>query len=318
MATIPAHLYIKWVKRSLNLQLGTNLKPTAIADDDYKTFVYLFKSYQPGLKSDSLVDRATNDALVRGNTINVEYSQWVRKSLADLIGAPASLSGSLDSKDARQSIKKFQSSRKPKKLTDDGWVGVYTEMAIVRAGAKRPPGSGVVPVKPTPPPPSKPKIKTEEVLKVILERMSAVESDETIKCVMRKMLFMKRGPYFLPSSGAAKLRDGSAHDYDIYDQLVNLRKLMKTRIIRWQRAGTLTPKKFREKIKDEISDTISAIRVLKNADGHHIHIRDARKAIHRWSKRSDEIYGCKDIQTVVNEMMDVCGPRYSGNIDRPF
>jgi peptidoglycan hydrolase-like protein with peptidoglycan-binding domain len=166
MATVSFEAqYICWVQRALIRNGWPGLRVNGVASAPYRDAVRRFQA-ENGLTSRGDVDSATQDRLIKLNHVDVDYTAWVQNALikagvftaAEKSKQPIMARSNLPT---RQAIRRFQ--RKPGSgLAGDGWVGVKTELALMKFSTAAPPDDtgkpapcmhGHVDPKPDPDPP---------------------------------------------------------------------------------------------------------------------------------------------------------------------
>jgi hypothetical protein len=149
-STIAPKDYIKWVQRSLNRLYGINIRTDGTDSDAYRRALRKFNNEWTGRDYDD-IDERTQNQLILANEGNESYVKWVISSLNQVGLGPLPLTDTYTSA-VVQAVKVFQRSIElhSMELEDDGFVGSKTELALIRATGKLPPGRHVRPERPKP------------------------------------------------------------------------------------------------------------------------------------------------------------------------
>lgn len=148
VGTISASDYIKWVQRSLNRLYGTNIPTNGVASTEYYAALrrfnrdYLFRDYG------GIDERAQNELIVV-NERHEGYVRWVILVLNTVGLGPLPFTDTYTTAVVK-AIKAFQHRVG---LKVDGYVGAKTELALIRAVGKEPPGKARRKTKPDKPKP---------------------------------------------------------------------------------------------------------------------------------------------------------------------
>lgn len=138
--SISSNDYIKWVQRSLNRILNTNLEVDGLITNDYRQALRQFNAEYLNGRNYNDIDKRTQDRMIQVNEDTPEYMEWVQKALLAVAQGAVDLviTGVKDS-NTTSLIRAFQERRS--ELGQDGFIGAKTELALIEESGTEPPGS---------------------------------------------------------------------------------------------------------------------------------------------------------------------------------
>ena len=196
---ISARDYIRWVQRSLNRLLGAGIIVDGVTTAGYYEWVNEFK-WSRGLPSNSSVDEATQNKLIKANHTDPIYVIWVQQALIRAAAGPDLKVNGTFGPSTKTSLQSFQSYNG---LLDDGWMGARTETKLIEVSGLYPPGEKrgdtpkPVPVPPKPPAPDWIDPKSAEqrfefwcgAYRSKLDKMDNIDQKQkkTLMCILEKL-----------------------------------------------------------------------------------------------------------------------------------
>jgi hypothetical protein len=301
VGAISAIDYIKWVQRSLNRRYASNIPTDGKVSSAYRAAVRKFNQEYTGRDYDD-VDEQTQNQLIYVNEVHSGYVKWVILALNAVGLGPLPYTATYTTA-VNNAIKAFQ---RREGLKVDGYVGSKTELALIGATGKIPPGQH----KPDPKPPKPPETTDwpaflQTKLKQCQHHMEEYRSlweDTLAYCMVRKL----RRPavddrVIMPNDMASFFNerdDGGTPD------ISRLKRVMIEDLKKGLGRGKT--EKFVARV-DEIyrPNLVNALGVLarhKQFGGYDDRVPRTVRRLKEWSKNQNSVYHCEFLRQVIDDL----------------
>lgn len=305
--------YICWVQRALIRNAWPGLKVNGQVSEAYRDVVRRFQT-ENGLKLNGDVDSPTQDRLIKLNHADVDYTAWVQTALVKAgFLSVAQQNGErimdLAKSATRKAIKRFQK-RPGSGLSGDGWVGVKTELALMKFSSSAPPDDTGRPApcqvtsrKPAQNPKPSPVTEDDQLNAKLRSAVEHLEDYSSLYvselCLARKLLSNKvddEVPQFIQYFNNTPLKRSVPS--------VHLRALLKNRMQKRRTIGlSVTTLVFVGWLTDLLGEMRSNVTSAWRADCYLSETPKARSLAKKLSRHPKHVYSCPGVRSVVDDWL---------------